>query len=90
MTGTLGLTALGIANCLGVGKAQVAGALFQGSRDGLRPRDGFIPGRTVHVGAIEAAHLGVHELLAAFANTDAPPHNCIAVDARHALYAADA
>ncbi len=68
MSQTLGLTALGIANCLGVGKRQVAEALFQGSRAGLRPRADLVPGRTVHAGAIEADLPDLSPALAPFAS----------------------
>ena len=68
MSQTLGLTALGIANSLGVGKPKVAEALFQGSRAGLRPRTDLIPGRTVHVGAIEADLPDLSPKLASFAS----------------------
>ena len=68
MSQTLGLTALGIANSLGVGKRQVAEALFQGSRAGLRPRADLVPGRTVHAGAIEADLPDLSPTLAPFAS----------------------
>lgn len=68
MSQTLGLTALGIANSLGVGKRQVAEALFQGSRAGLRPRADLVPGRTVHVGAIEADLPDLSPTLAPFSS----------------------
>ena len=68
MSQTLGLTALGIANSLGVGKRKVAEALFQGSRAGLRPRADLVPGRTVHVGAIEADLPDLSPKLAPFAS----------------------
>ena len=62
------MTALEIANCLGVGKRQVAEALFQGSRAGLRPRADLVPGRTVHAGAIEADLPDLSPALAPFAS----------------------
>jgi 3-oxoacyl-[acyl-carrier-protein] synthase I len=68
MSQTLGLTALGIANSLGVGKRKVAEALFQGSRAGLRPRTGLVPGRTVYAGAIEADLPDLPSELAPFAS----------------------
>ena len=68
MSATLGLTALGIANSLGVGKRKVAEALFQGSRAGLRPRADLVPGRTLHVGAIEADLPDLSPALACFAS----------------------
>jgi len=40
--------------------------------------------------AAQAAHLGIEDLLAAFANTHAKPHDGIAVDARNPLNASDA
>ncbi len=68
MSEGLGLTALGIANCLGAGKREVAEALFQGSRAGLRTRTDLIPGRTVYVGAIEADLPELAPALAPFAS----------------------
>lgn len=68
MNQTLGLTALGIANSLGVGKRQVAEALFQGSRAGLRQRTDLFPGRTVYVGSIEADLPDLSPALAPFAS----------------------
>ncbi|WP_245986497.1 beta-ketoacyl-[acyl-carrier-protein] synthase family protein [Azospirillum thermophilum] len=40
---------------IGTGAAAVADALFSGTRAGLVPREGFIPGRPVHVGAVDDA-----------------------------------
>ncbi|CCC97291.1 3-oxoacyl-[acyl-carrier-protein] synthase-1 [Azospirillum brasilense] len=50
----LGLAALGLATPIGTGAGAVADALFAGTRDGLRPRSGFVPGRAVHVGSVDA------------------------------------
>jgi len=52
--GALGISAMGIACPIGTGREAVARALFAGSRDGLRPQDGVVPGRTVHVGPVTA------------------------------------
>lgn len=48
------LNALGVACSLGVGKAAVAEALFGGATHGLRERDGWVPGRTLPLGGIDA------------------------------------
>ena len=50
-----GLPAIGLATPIGVGREEVARTLFEGSRAGLIPVDDFMPGRTVHVGAVTAA-----------------------------------
>ncbi|WP_448207153.1 beta-ketoacyl-[acyl-carrier-protein] synthase family protein [Azospirillum sp. sgz302134] len=50
-----GLPAMGLATPIGSGAAAVADALFAGTRAGLVPREGFVPGRTVHVGAVPDA-----------------------------------
>ena len=52
---TFGLPAMGLATPIGVGGQEVARTLFEGSRAGLVPSSDFIPGRTVHVGAVTAA-----------------------------------
>lgn len=52
MTTAVFLNALGITNPLGVGKAQVAEALFAGSQAGLVRRDDLIPDRSITVGAV--------------------------------------
>ena len=49
------LNALGIACSLGVGKTAVAEALFGAATHGLRPLDGWVPGRTVPLGEVDAA-----------------------------------
>jgi 3-oxoacyl-[acyl-carrier-protein] synthase-1 len=49
----LGVAEMGIASPIGVGKAEVARALFSGNR-GLTLRDDLIPGRAVHVGEVSA------------------------------------
>jgi 3-oxoacyl-[acyl-carrier-protein] synthase-1 len=46
---------MGLATPIGVGGQEVARTLFEGSRAGLVPSSDFIPGRTVHVGAVTAA-----------------------------------
>jgi 3-oxoacyl-[acyl-carrier-protein] synthase I len=51
----IGIAAMGLATPIGIGKAAVARALFAGERGGLALRDGFIPGRTLHIGAIASA-----------------------------------
>lgn len=55
MTAGFGLPAMGLATPIGTGAAAVADALFTGTRSGLAVRDDFIPGRTVHVGAVNGA-----------------------------------
>jgi len=49
------LNALGLACSLGVGKADVAEALFGASPDGLRELDSWIPGRRLPLGSVDAA-----------------------------------
>jgi 3-oxoacyl-[acyl-carrier-protein] synthase I len=51
----VGLAALGLVTPLGSTPDDVARALFQGTNDGLVPRDDLCPGRTVHVGEVTAA-----------------------------------
>jgi 3-oxoacyl-[acyl-carrier-protein] synthase-1 len=51
----IALTALGIATPLGCGKAATAANLFAGSRAGLVERDDLVFGRSVTVGAVDAA-----------------------------------
>ena len=46
-----GIAAMGLVTPIGTGMAEVAAALFAGTRAGLVPREGLIPGRTVMVGA---------------------------------------
>lgn len=48
------LPAMAVASCLGLGKAATVGPLFAGSSDGLRLRDGFLPGRAVPLGSLAA------------------------------------
>lgn len=48
------LNALGVACTLGLGKAQVATALFAGDDSGLRQEAGWVPGRPVPLGAVRA------------------------------------
>jgi 3-oxoacyl-[acyl-carrier-protein] synthase I len=48
----LSLTAFGVVNALGCGKAEVARRLFAGDRSGLVARDDLIPGATALVGAV--------------------------------------
>jgi len=50
--GSIGLAAMGLATPIGVGKPAAARALFAGERGGLVPRDGLVPGRELHVGAV--------------------------------------
>ena len=47
----LGITGMGIASPIGIGKGNVSRALFSGTR-GLIPRDDLIPGHTVYVGEV--------------------------------------
>jgi 3-oxoacyl-[acyl-carrier-protein] synthase-1 len=49
------LTALGIINALGYGKAEVARQVFAGARHGLRLKDDLIPGTIASVGSVETA-----------------------------------
>lgn len=51
----LSLTAFGVVNALGCGKAEVARRLFAGDRSGLVARDDLIPGATALVGAVTSA-----------------------------------
>jgi 3-oxoacyl-[acyl-carrier-protein] synthase-1 len=48
------LHGLGIVNALGAGVAGVRRGLYAGSTAGMRERDGYIPGRKVHVGEVTA------------------------------------
>ena len=48
------LHALGILNALGNDAASVRRGLYQGATGGMRVRNGLIPGRSVHVGAVHA------------------------------------
>ena len=48
------LHALGILNALGNDAASVRRGLYQASTRGMQVRDDFIPGRSVHVGAVHA------------------------------------
>ena len=50
----LGIAEMGIASPIGIGKTEVARALFAGAR-GLTRRDDLIPGRAVHVGEVSAS-----------------------------------
>lgn len=53
MTGAgIGIAAMGLATPIGTGKTAAAHALFAGERSGLAPRDGLVPGRTLHIGAV--------------------------------------
>ena len=52
MTQDYRLSAMAVASCLGIGNDANAARLFTGTRDGLVPRDGYLPGRTAFVGAI--------------------------------------
>ena len=47
------LNALGLVCALGRGKQQVADALFAGDSSGMRPQAGWVPERTLPVGAVE-------------------------------------
>jgi 3-oxoacyl-[acyl-carrier-protein] synthase-1 len=47
------LTALGIVNALGSGKAEIARHLFAGWRRGIRLKDNLIPGAVASVGSVE-------------------------------------
>ena len=47
-----GIAAMGLVTPIGAGKAEVAAALFAGTRAGLVPRDDLVPGRTVLSGAV--------------------------------------
>ncbi|MET0504979.1 MAG: beta-ketoacyl-ACP synthase [Luteibacter sp.] len=47
------LNALGVVCSLGAGKAAVAGALFAGDTRGLRDVAGWVPGRSLPLGAVE-------------------------------------
>ncbi|MBO0756537.1 MAG: hypothetical protein J2P54_11790, partial [Bradyrhizobiaceae bacterium] len=49
----LGIAGMGIASSIGIGKDEVARALFAGTR-GLSPRDDLIQGHTVYVGQVTA------------------------------------
>jgi 3-oxoacyl-[acyl-carrier-protein] synthase-1 len=49
---TFGLPAMGLVTPIGIGRDEAARTLFRGSRAGLVPSGDFIPGRTVHVGAV--------------------------------------
>lgn len=51
----LGIAAMGVATPLGVGKTQVAEALFAGTRDGLAHEMIVYPDRRVRVGRVDAA-----------------------------------
>ncbi|MDR3670400.1 MAG: beta-ketoacyl-ACP synthase [Holophaga sp.] len=46
------LSALGLVNALGRGKAAVAGGLFRGETGGMRLEEGWVPGRQVRVGKV--------------------------------------
>ena len=63
----LGLAALGVVTAQGCGKAAVAEALFSGSRAGMVARESLVPGRTIHVGAIDRLLPDVPEELELFA-----------------------
>jgi 3-oxoacyl-[acyl-carrier-protein] synthase I len=56
----------GIVTPLGRGKTAVARALFEGRSDGLVPREGFLAGRAVVVGAVDGALPALPPLLASF------------------------
>ncbi|WP_431855364.1 beta-ketoacyl-ACP synthase [Azospirillum sp.] len=49
-----GLAAMGLASPIGTGAADVAAALFAGTRAGLRPRSDLISGHSVPVGSVDA------------------------------------
>jgi len=49
------LNALGLICALGSGKQEVAARLFAGDASGLRPQAGWVPGRSLPVGAVAAA-----------------------------------
>ncbi len=51
----IGIPAMGLATPIGAGKAAAARALFSGDRSGLAPRDGLVPGRAIHAGAVTSA-----------------------------------
>lgn len=63
---TLYLSALGLVNCLGLGKEAVASGLFAGSQAGLVARDELVPGRAVRVGSVDAALPAMPERLSHF------------------------
>jgi 3-oxoacyl-[acyl-carrier-protein] synthase-1 len=48
----IGIAAMGLATPIGIGKTAVARALFAGERGGLVQRDGFVPGRSLYIGAV--------------------------------------
>ncbi len=50
----LGIAAMGLAASIGTGAAEVARALFAGTRAGLQPRGDLVAGRSVHAGSIMA------------------------------------
>ncbi|MDA8230040.1 MAG: beta-ketoacyl-[acyl-carrier-protein] synthase family protein [Magnetospirillum sp.] len=52
MSPRLYLPAMAVGTCLGLGKAANAAGLFAGCRDGLAPRDGYLPGKAVPLGAL--------------------------------------
>ena len=62
------LNALGIVCALGAGPESVLARLLAGESPGMGPRDGWIPGRAVHVGAVEAELPAWPDHLAAFAS----------------------
>jgi 3-oxoacyl-[acyl-carrier-protein] synthase-1 len=49
---TLYLPAMAVSTCLGQGKAATIGPLMAGSRQGLRRRNGFLPGRSIPLGGL--------------------------------------
>lgn len=53
------LHALGILNALGDDAQSMRAGLYAGSAAGMVPRDNFVPGRTVHVGAVRTKLLPV-------------------------------
>ena len=60
------LNALGVLNALGCGCGEVLAGLRNGRAPGMGPQPGWIPGREVHVGAVEAPLPEWPDSLAAF------------------------
>ncbi len=63
---SLSLTALGIVNALGLGKAEITRHLFDGTRSGIVERQNLIPDFPAWVGAVDAALPPVPERLRHF------------------------
>lgn len=60
------LNALGVVNALGCGRGDVLAGLLRGDAPGMRSQSGWIPGREVHVGAVDAELPPWPESFAAF------------------------